>query len=313
MRSRSSATARPVEVSGGRLRALLARLALAGGRPVSTGALVDAVWDDELPVRSAARAAVADLTRCGARSATPTRSRRPPAATGSSADGVDAHRFEQLAADGPPRCAPATRSGAADDLGEALEPVARPGAGRPHEPAAARGRRAARGPAPDRARRPRRGRARPRPRRAASSPSSRPRSPSTRCTSASPPATSPRSTPPAARPTRSPPTSAIRTRLADELGARALARAAGRAPRRPQGRHAAPSPRAAAATCARPVTSFVGRDAEIERIGALLGQLAAGHARRPRRGGQDAARRRGARRLGGPRRTTASGWSSSPR
>src|SRR3954469_17321847 len=39
----------PVEVAGGRLRALLARLALAGGKPVSTGALADAVWDDELP------------------------------------------------------------------------------------------------------------------------------------------------------------------------------------------------------------------------------------------------------------------------
>ena len=53
----------PVEIAGGRLRALLARLALAGGKPVSTGALVDAVWDDELPVRPAARAAVADLAR----------------------------------------------------------------------------------------------------------------------------------------------------------------------------------------------------------------------------------------------------------
>ena len=40
---------RPVEVAGGRLRALLARLALDAGRPVSVGALVDAVWDDELP------------------------------------------------------------------------------------------------------------------------------------------------------------------------------------------------------------------------------------------------------------------------
>ncbi len=36
-------------VGGGRLRALLARLALDAGRPVTTGRLVDAVWEDELP------------------------------------------------------------------------------------------------------------------------------------------------------------------------------------------------------------------------------------------------------------------------
>ena len=40
---------REVAVGGGRLRALLARLALDAGRPVTAGALVDAVWDTELP------------------------------------------------------------------------------------------------------------------------------------------------------------------------------------------------------------------------------------------------------------------------
>src|SRR5215213_9700968 len=40
---------RPVAVSGGRLRALLARLALDAGRPVTVGRLVDAVWERELP------------------------------------------------------------------------------------------------------------------------------------------------------------------------------------------------------------------------------------------------------------------------
>lgn len=34
-----------VAVAGARLRALVARLALAGGQPVSTGALAEAVWD----------------------------------------------------------------------------------------------------------------------------------------------------------------------------------------------------------------------------------------------------------------------------
>ena len=39
----------PVAVGGGRLRALLARLALDAGRPVTTTALVDALWEDDLP------------------------------------------------------------------------------------------------------------------------------------------------------------------------------------------------------------------------------------------------------------------------
>jgi len=39
----------PVAVGGGRLRALLARLALDAGRPVTTGALVEAVWDGQAP------------------------------------------------------------------------------------------------------------------------------------------------------------------------------------------------------------------------------------------------------------------------
>lgn len=40
---------KPVAVGGARLRALLARLALEVGRPVTTGALVDALWEDDLP------------------------------------------------------------------------------------------------------------------------------------------------------------------------------------------------------------------------------------------------------------------------
>src|SRR4051794_15181153 len=38
-----------VAVGGGRLRALLACLALDAGRPVTTGKLVDALWEDDLP------------------------------------------------------------------------------------------------------------------------------------------------------------------------------------------------------------------------------------------------------------------------
>src|ERR1700761_6047799 len=39
----------PVVISGARLRDLIARLALAGGRPGSTPALAEAVWGDEPP------------------------------------------------------------------------------------------------------------------------------------------------------------------------------------------------------------------------------------------------------------------------
>ena len=39
----------PVDVAGSRLRRLLIRLALDAGRPVSAGALIDAVWDDAPP------------------------------------------------------------------------------------------------------------------------------------------------------------------------------------------------------------------------------------------------------------------------
>src|SRR4051794_35439803 len=89
----------PVEIAGGRLRALVARLALAGGRPVSVGALADAVWDDELPsdqqhalqsLISRARRALGDADAI------------VPAPGGYTltADGVDAHRFERLAAQG---------------------------------------------------------------------------------------------------------------------------------------------------------------------------------------------------------------------
>src|SRR4051794_23848395 len=89
----------PVELAGGRLRALVARLALAGGKPVTVGALVDAVWDDELPsdqqhalqsLISRARRALGDAEAIapapGGYRLAPHRAR--------------AHRFEELAATG---------------------------------------------------------------------------------------------------------------------------------------------------------------------------------------------------------------------
>jgi predicted ATPase/DNA-binding SARP family transcriptional activator len=91
----------PVVISGARLRDLVARLALAGGRPVSTSALAEAVWGDEPP---------ADLAN--ALQTLVSRGRRAlggPQAIEQSAAGyrlvispedVDAFRFERLLGEG---------------------------------------------------------------------------------------------------------------------------------------------------------------------------------------------------------------------
>jgi predicted ATPase/DNA-binding SARP family transcriptional activator len=109
---------RAIEVSGGRLRALLARLALEGGRPVTASRLVDAVWEEELPADHvhALQSLVSRLRRSlGAGAIEPA-----PGGYRLAVDHVDAHRFEQLAAAG----ASALRAGdhvrAATQLTEAL-------------------------------------------------------------------------------------------------------------------------------------------------------------------------------------------------
>jgi predicted ATPase len=91
----------PVVISGARLRDLITRLALAGGRPVSTSALAEAVWGEELP---------ADLAN--ALQTLVSRARRAlggPHAIEQSAAGyrlvigpedVDAFRFERLLSEG---------------------------------------------------------------------------------------------------------------------------------------------------------------------------------------------------------------------
>lgn len=88
----------PVEVAGARLRALLVRLALDAGRPVGAGALTAAVWGDE-PPDDAANALQSLVSRL--RRALP-----EPGLVGSgpagyrlelAADDVDALRFERLA------------------------------------------------------------------------------------------------------------------------------------------------------------------------------------------------------------------------
>jgi predicted ATPase/DNA-binding SARP family transcriptional activator len=117
----------PVAVAGVRLRGLIARLALAGGQPVSTGALAEAVWDCALP---------ADVAN--ALQTLVSRARRAlggPAAVEQSAagyrlavtpDDVDALRFERLVTEGAVAKALALwRGPALADAGDFAEPFAR--------------------------------------------------------------------------------------------------------------------------------------------------------------------------------------------
>ena len=114
-------------VAGVRLRGLIARLALAGGQPVSTGALAEAVWDCALPAdaanalqtlvsrarRTLGGAAAVEQSAAGYRLAvTP--------------DDVDALRFERLVAEGAVADALALwRGPALVDAGDFAKPFAR--------------------------------------------------------------------------------------------------------------------------------------------------------------------------------------------
>jgi predicted ATPase/DNA-binding SARP family transcriptional activator len=117
----------PVAVAGVRLRGLVARLALAGGQPVSTGALAEAVWDRALPAdvanalqtlvsrarRALGEAAAVEQSAAGYRLAV-------------APDDVDALRFERLVAEGAVAEALALwRGPALADAGDFAEPFAR--------------------------------------------------------------------------------------------------------------------------------------------------------------------------------------------
>jgi predicted ATPase/DNA-binding SARP family transcriptional activator len=91
----------PVEVPGTRLRMLLARLALAAGRPVQADTLIDDLWGEHTPAGAAAalQGLVSRLRRVLDGTATvdfAAGGYRLPIGP----DDVDAHRFEQLAARG---------------------------------------------------------------------------------------------------------------------------------------------------------------------------------------------------------------------
>ncbi|WP_425581543.1 AfsR/SARP family transcriptional regulator, partial [Streptomyces yatensis] len=105
-------------VPGARSRGLVVRLALAGGRPVEQGVLVDAIWAEDLPTGPghALQALVSRLRRTlGSADAV------AQVAGGYRLDvdaaDVDALRFEQLAADGRARLRAGDPNAAAAVLG----------------------------------------------------------------------------------------------------------------------------------------------------------------------------------------------------
>ena len=115
-----------VPVAGARLRDLVIRLALAGGKPVSTSALAEAVWGDDPP---------ADLAN--ALQTLVSRARRALGGAGAveqsaagyrlavTSDDVDALRFERLVADGAVEEALGLwRGPALEDAGEFAAPYA---------------------------------------------------------------------------------------------------------------------------------------------------------------------------------------------
>ncbi|MGW6272357.1 AfsR/SARP family transcriptional regulator [Streptomyces sp. NPDC055060] len=113
--------ATPVALGGVRLRMLLARLALEGGRPVSVDALVDGLWG-ERPPADAGNALQALVSRLR-------RALRGVGTVDSAAGGyrlavrdadVDAHRFEELAGQGRRELAAGRAEAASATLGDAL-------------------------------------------------------------------------------------------------------------------------------------------------------------------------------------------------
>ncbi len=107
-----------VTVGGGRLRALLARLALDAGRPVTTGRLVDAVWEDDLPADHVH--ALQSLISRLRRSLGDAELVAPAPGGYRLAVEVDADRFERLAAEGSAALAGGDPERAARVLREAL-------------------------------------------------------------------------------------------------------------------------------------------------------------------------------------------------
>ncbi|WP_217369879.1 BTAD domain-containing putative transcriptional regulator [Nonomuraea antri] len=113
---------KPVEIGGTRLRMLLARLALASGRPVAVESLIEDLWDDEPPAgaNAALQGLVSRLRKAlgemGAVELTAGGYRLPV-----NPQAVDAHRFEELAVRGSRELAAGQDRQAAALLRSALE------------------------------------------------------------------------------------------------------------------------------------------------------------------------------------------------
>jgi predicted ATPase/DNA-binding SARP family transcriptional activator len=114
-------------VAGARLRDLITRLALAGGKPVSTSALAEAVWGDQPPA-DLANALQTLVSRARRALGGPAAIEQSPAGYRLSVmpEDVDALRFERLVADGHVEEALALwRGPALEDAGDFAAPYAR--------------------------------------------------------------------------------------------------------------------------------------------------------------------------------------------
>jgi hypothetical protein len=112
----------PREIAGGRLQALLARLAIDAGRPVSHGALVDAVWDG-VPPRDEQHALQSLVSRLRRALGDPALIVQEAAGyrLALTPDSVDALRFERLAREGAAALRAGDPAGAGRLLTEALD------------------------------------------------------------------------------------------------------------------------------------------------------------------------------------------------
>lgn len=113
---------RPVEVAGGRLRTLLSRLALDAGHPVGLAALVDAVWGEQPPAEetNALQTLVSRLRRALGSTAVIAQSAGGYRLAVERED-VDVHRFARLAASGSAALRSGDSSRAARELTDALD------------------------------------------------------------------------------------------------------------------------------------------------------------------------------------------------
>ncbi|MEV0526711.1 BTAD domain-containing putative transcriptional regulator [Streptomyces sp. NPDC050439] len=113
--------AEPLALGGVRLRMLLARLALEGGRPVSVDALVDGLWGEQPPADAGnALQALVSRLRKALRGAGTVEAVAGGYRVTVDADDVDAHRFEALAAQGRRELAAERPAEAASTLADAL-------------------------------------------------------------------------------------------------------------------------------------------------------------------------------------------------